>query len=108
MNPMMDGQDHSSRSSLTVMAVLLALLLMGAGVGGFMWRQVRLINLQLVQAKQVVADYQTNLLPRIKVFIASLEGFAKSNPDFAPILARYKQVYAQTITPPAAPVAPKK
>jgi hypothetical protein len=108
MNPIMDDQDNSSQSSLTVMAVLLALLLMGAGVGMFLLRQVRLINLQVVQAKQAVADYQTNALPKIKVFIANLEVFAKNNPDFAPILARYKQLSTRAANPTAAAVAPKK
>lgn len=93
---------------MTVMAVLLALLLMGAGVGGFLWRQVTLINLQVTQARQVVADYQTNVLPKINVFVTNLQAFAKNNPDFAPILAKYNLLASQLNQPPAAAGAPKK
>jgi len=90
------------------MAVLLALLLMGAGVGAFLWRQVTLINLQVAQAKQMVADYQTNTLPKIRVFVANLQAFTKSNPDFSPILAKYNLLSSQLNHPPTAPGAPKK
>jgi hypothetical protein len=108
MTQVMNDTDNSSPAPFTALAVLLALLLMGAGVGGFLWRQVTQIHLQVMQARQVVADYQTNTLPKIKVFVASLQTFSKTNPDFAPILAKYNLLSAQLNHPSPATGAPQK
>ena len=46
---------------------------------------------QVIQSERMVANYNTNVLPRISVFVKNLQAFSKSNPDILPILTKYGQ-----------------
>ena len=69
--------------------LLVAILCLGLGLALYLYRQVTQLNGQVTEAKRVIAEYQTNALPRIKWFVGSLQNFAKTNPDFNPVLAKY-------------------
>lgn len=84
--------------------ILLSILMVTAGFGWFMLGQLFMISGQSSQADFIVTEYRTNGLPAINKFVDNLRTFARTNPDFNPILARYNLLSA----PPAAPVAPKK
>jgi len=72
-------------------AVLCSLLLLCAGLGLSYFRQASQLKSQLVQSERMVSNYNTNVLPRINVFIKNLQAFSKSNPDILPILTKYGQ-----------------
>jgi len=88
------------------LAVLVSLLLMCAGLGLMFLHQASQLKTQVIQSERIVANYNTNVVPRINVFVKNLQAFSKNNPDFLPILAKYGlQPGAQ---PAPAPAAPKK
>lgn len=68
---------------------LVILILLSLAVNWFLLYQFVISRKQLTGFEQVVADYQHNSLPRINEFLKRLSEFAKTNPDFAPILAKY-------------------
>ena len=94
--------------------MLLAIGCLAAAMSIFLFRQVRTINRQVVDQKRIVNEHQTNALPKINWFIGNLQSFAKTNPDFNPILAKYGLLPSQApanSSPGAAPVpapGPKK
>jgi hypothetical protein len=84
-----DLQQQLSSLRSVVAMLLIAVLCVGLGAALFLYRQVALINGQVVEARRLVLDHETNALPRITRFVDSLQGYAKSNPDFMPILIKY-------------------
>ena len=104
-----------------LVTILLATMICVAGsVSVYLYRQATMLSRQVSEGKRIVFEFETNNLPRINMFVGSLQGFAKSNPDFAAVLARYpiqsaatapspSQPAATTIQKPAAPApAPRK
>ena len=89
------------------LVILASLLMLTAAFGLFMLRQVFLINAQVTQADQLVKEY-TAALPKINGFVDSLRTYARSNPDFNPILAKYNLLSApaKALVPAKAPAAP--
>lgn len=85
-------------------AVLFSLLLMCAGLGVFMLHQARVLKVQVAQGEQRLAAFNGNFTPTAKRFVAELQVFARNNPDFLPVLAKYN---LQPAAQPA-PAAPKK
>ncbi len=115
MNDTTPSSSSSSASNqscrITQIVLLVSLLMMGAGNGLFMWNEIRQKNLEVTLGRKIVTDYQVNKEPKIKDFLSSLQTFARSNPDFNPILQKYNllnvQIPAASAAPAAAP-APKK
>ncbi len=70
-------------------ALLVAMLWLSASFGLYLYHQVRQMQRQVAESKRLLADYQTNALPRINWFMSSLQTFSKTNPDFNPVLAKY-------------------
>lgn len=96
---------------LTQIALLVALLMMAMGTGLFLWNEIRQKNSDVTLAKKVLAEYQTTSEPRIREFVAGLQAFAKNNPDFNPILAKYNlsgSTAAGSTTATPAPASPAK
>lgn len=85
-------------SRILLLAVLCSLLMMGMGTGLVLWNDVRQKNSDVALGKKIIADFQKNNEPKIQAFIGNLQTFAKSNPDFAPILAKYG-ISAATVAP---------
>ena len=71
------------------LAVLGSLLLMCSGLGLLFLHQASQLKGQVIQAERLVANYNTNVLPRVTAFVNNLQAFSKSNPDFLPILTKY-------------------
>jgi len=102
-------QLQSMRSVLLLL--LVAMTCMAAWVSLFLYRQVVNTNRQVVEAKRVIDEFQTNALPKINWFVGNLQAFAKTNADFNPILAKYNRFFQTTAPAPSpapAPAAPKK
>jgi hypothetical protein len=83
----LEEQIQSLRSLTTVL--LFAMLCMGTGMSLFLYRHMTQVNVQLTEGRRYLADYQTNAFPRLHYLVASFQLFAKTNQDFAPILAKY-------------------
>lgn len=83
----LEEEVQSLRILTTVL--LFAILCMGAGISLYLYRQMAQLNIQVAESRRAVADYQTNALPRFRWFVGSLQNFAKTNQDFAPILSKY-------------------
>lgn len=98
-------QVASLRTGLTVL--LVAVLCLGLAVSLTLYRQVSIINGQLTESRRLVEDYNTNAFPRISAFVVSLNYYAKTNPDFRPILSRYKLTVDETPSGAAAPAGKK-
>jgi len=84
---MLEQQFRSLRGTVTML--LIACCCLGAGLAIYLYRQVSTLNLQVIESKRSIADYETNALPRIKWFVNSLQNYAKTNSDFNPILSKY-------------------
>lgn len=99
MNP------ENPQSSRTLQIALLAsLLMMGAGIGLLLWNDVRQKNLEVALGQKIVGEFQANNEPKIRELIVNLQNFSKTNPDFAPVLAKYNLLPSQN----AASTQPKK
>ena len=86
-----------------LLAVLFSLLLMCSGLGIYMFHQASMMKVQVVQQQRFVTDFNKNAVPTGNKFISGLQAFAKTYPDFNPILIKYN---LQAVAAPAA--APKK
>jgi hypothetical protein len=83
-----------------IVTILLATVICIAGsVSVYLYRQATLLSRQVSEGRRIAIEFETNSLPRINMFVSSLQTFSKSNPDFAAILAKYP------IQPATAPVA---
>ena len=95
---------------------LLALILLSLGVTLFVAKQMRMVRAQLDDQRpnvtKLATDYRNVSEPLIRNFTSRLQGFAAANPDFKPILDRYRPALGAYLNSPASPgpasVAPKK
>jgi hypothetical protein len=111
--PENDFNDQLNSLRMLLAAMLAAMLCFGGASLFFLYRQVSALNRQRTENTRMVNDFQTNTLPRITWFIGSLQTFAKTNPDFTPILAKYNFLPPPGSPPPTSPSpsgapAPKK
>jgi hypothetical protein len=92
----LEQQCHDLRTLLA--ATLVSLLILTLGLTLFLVKQNRLVRSKLKDSRPVVyrtaADFQTKE-PNMKTFIYSLQNYAASNPDFQPILDRYRMAIPQ-------------
>ena len=86
--------------ALMMPALLAAVLCLGGAWFLYLYRQVANLNRQVTESARIVSEFQTNSLPKINWFFENLQAFAKTNPDFNPILAKYN-----LLPPPGAPTA---
>ena len=93
---------------------LVGLIIFGLGVSLFIFKQMRLLRMQLEEQRpnvsRLIADYQKNSEPLIRNFSGALERFAATNRDFQPIMEKYRPLLRDYLTalpgavPAAAPV----
>ncbi len=69
--------------------VLILLLVLAGSLFLFLLREVSQIRRQTRELTQFVDNYNKNSVPAMLDFRAKLQEFAKTNPDFRLILARY-------------------
>jgi len=98
-----------------VVSLLILVVVISATLNIYLLRQWRSTSRDLgavrPQAEQMLREYQTKTGPMMNDFVNKLADYARTHPDFLPILAKYKlQPKAATNTPVAAPApkAPKK
>ncbi|MEO5804725.1 MAG: hypothetical protein ABIR24_14465 [Verrucomicrobiota bacterium] len=95
-----------------LLATLVAVLILSGSLNIFLLRQMAFIRKDLESARpkvsQLLASYQKNEEPEIKRFVNTLVGFARTHPDFNPILAKYKIVpeTPTAIAPTGVPTKP--
>ena len=86
-------EQYESLRHLVVSALVLILVVSGT-FDLYLWRQVRFANMDLAQARpqsqQVAAELNKVSGPVIQDFARKLLDYGKKNPDFAPILAKYR------------------
>jgi hypothetical protein len=86
--------------------VLLILILLVAVLDCYMWRQWHLLKSEAngiePQVMQLTADFQRVTVPLVRNFLGQLNEYAKTHPDFQPIMAKYN---IQPIPSNAAPTA---
>ena len=70
-------------------AALMAMLLLSAGVIIYLYRQVTLVKTELEAATRIVQDYDTNKKQLVNTFVSHLVIYARTHPDFNPVLQRY-------------------
>lgn len=99
---------------LALLITLMALILLGGGVGLFMYRQVTLLGRQTDAttrvAQQMVQNFNVNLKTQAQNFEKQLLDFARANADFQARLAKYYSnglPAAAAPTPPPAPALPQ-
>ncbi len=97
-------------------ATLVAVLIISVSLNVFLVRQTIFARTDLKSVRQQIsvlsANYQKVEEPQIRGFVNALIGFGRTNPDFVPILTKYKLPLTPIASEPAAvspaPVAPKK
>jgi hypothetical protein len=87
-----------------IIGLLLVLILLSGAFNLFLLRQAHLVSTQATETKKMVEEYQANL-PGIFEFWNKLGDFAKTHPDFKPIMDKYSPFFQ--IPPKAAPVQKK-
>lgn len=94
--PELEAQCQDLKTLLT--ATLVALLVFSIGVNLFLAKEQRLIRQKLTESRPMVyslaAQFRTKE-PNMKAFISALQTYAYSNPDFQPLLERYKVAIPQ-------------
>lgn len=94
---------QSLRTMLSV--ALLLLFIFSFCVNVFLFRQVKAITAQVAQAQQLVESFQKGGgFTQGAELVSRLNEYARTHPDFAPIM----QKYSFHITPTGAPAPAKK
>lgn len=83
----LEQQVHSLQALFV--AMLMALLLLSAGVNIFLFRQVSMVRKDLEASQRIVDEYEATKKQLINTFVTRLQGYAQSHPDFQPILHKY-------------------
>ena len=93
---------QSLRSQFHALLALLILLIGSLGI--YLYCQVTLVQRQIEEQERLLADYQQNSQPLIQDFLNRMQGFAKTNPEFAQIFSKYVHSNERTVSPPPSPV----
>lgn len=93
-NPKIALLERCEQLQKLFIASLVALLILGISVDYFLIRQMNFIQKDLEtvrpQLTLLLANYQKVEDPQIKSFVGALVNYARTHPDFNPILAKYK------------------
>ena len=87
----LEAHYHDLRTLLT--ATLVALLVFSIGVNLFLAKEQRMVRQKLSESRPMVHSLAMQFRqkePNMKAFISALQTYAYSNPDFQPLLERYK------------------
>jgi hypothetical protein len=94
-----------------VISVLVLVIVVSGTFNLYLWRQVKYAKMDLggvrPQATQMIAEYNRVNAPLMQEFLRKITDYAKTHPDFAPILTKYGvRATAVTGAPPATVTAP--
>ena len=79
---------------------LVTLIIFCASLNVFLFRQTSIVRKQTSEAGKFVANYNTNTAPSLAIFVGRLQDYAKRDPEFQKVLARYITPAAASSTPP--------
>jgi hypothetical protein len=89
-------------------AALIIMIMLSGALDLYLLRQYTSLRKEVAalepQVGQMLADYQRVSVPLINSFLGKLTEYAKTHPDFQPILTRYN---VQAAAPAAAPATPQ-
>jgi hypothetical protein len=71
------------------LAVLITLAALNFSLNVYLWKQASLARRQAMELDQTNTEYKLNTVPKMNEFVSRLQGFGKTHPDFAQILAKY-------------------
>ena len=105
-NPQASSEYSELRKALTL--AVFAMILISGGLMLFLYRQNRLVSNELaLREKQfavAVTEFKKSKEPITRDFIARLQSFALSYPEFQPVLKKHEWIVRQfAATPAAAP-----
>jgi hypothetical protein len=88
--PSLESLQRAYQSLRTLLDILtVALVILSGSLNIFLLRQVSMVRNEIEERRRFIADYERNNVPIMNDFVLKLQAFAKTNPDFAPILAKY-------------------
>lgn len=99
----LEQQCHDLRTILT--AALVALVVLSFAVNLFLAKQMRMVRAKVTESRPIIQRMQAEFQrkePNMQKFISSLQSFATTNPEFQPVLMRYRQVIPQYFSSPIA------
>ena len=85
---------------LQFVVALVTLIIFCASLNVFLFRQTSNVRKQTSEAGKFVANYNTNTAPQLGIFVGRLQDYAKRDPEFQKVLARY---FNPAAAPSAAP-----
>ena len=104
--PSLESLQRAYQSLRTLLDILtVALVILSGSLNIFLLRQVSMVRNEIEERSKFIAEYERNNVPIMNDFVLKLQSFAKMNPDFAPILAKY---WRPTNTQATIQVAPPK
>ena len=97
----MEKSQRSLRAAINL--VLLAAILVVSSAWYYLFRQTGFTRRVADAAEQRVVVFNEKKLPRYQAFLNQLQGFARTNADFAAILQRHGVATAGVAADPSAP-----
>ncbi|MBK8001323.1 MAG: hypothetical protein IPK15_22110 [Verrucomicrobia bacterium] len=99
----LEQQCHDLRNLLN--AALVALVVLSFAVNLFLAKQMRMVRAKVTESRPIIQRMQAEFQrkePNMQKFISTLQSFATTNPEFQPVLMRYRQVIPQYFSSPIA------
>jgi hypothetical protein len=100
------GRRHLRQTDPLLLLTIAALLVMSLGVNLFIFKQMRGARAQLAAVRANVRtlsnEYQVKE-PAMRRFVGALQAFAAGQPDFQPVLQRYRLGLSHFFVEPALP-----
>jgi hypothetical protein len=94
---------------LILTAALISMLVLSGSMFVFLLREVSYVRRQITGLRQFIADYETKEVPVMEDFHRKLQAFARSHPDFTPVLVKHFGSSSLQVGQPAptpAPISP--
>lgn len=108
----LDAVERQCRDLRTLLnAAFVAVLLLSVAVNLFLAKQMRLVRGKVSESRPIIQRMQAEFQrkePNMRNFVSALQSFASFNPDFQPILIRYRQVVPQYFNTQIAVTAPSQ
>jgi len=104
--PSLESLQRAYQSLRTLLDILtVALVILSGSLNIFLLRQVSMVRNEIEERQKFIVDYERNNVPIMNDFVLKLQSFVRTNPDFAPILAKY---WRPTNAQPTLQLAPPK
>ena len=100
----MDLAEECRSLRMLCIANQVALIIVTLALCPFLMLATKMVHDETEEKRPVVNELLANTQPKIQEFIKALQAFAKTDPNFQPILAKYLTPGA--VPPPVAPVIP--